>query len=546
VEDNDLQLVVEAVGYQVADDSDWSVNGNDPPAVAAVAALTAGGPIRAKMRSAPTSAAVVPAPQVQVTEVKYEEWIPAAARYEMPGSFVDVTAKLQTKDGSAPKDKAKITFELTDVSQEPGVCINWPPNPAADDNDLKFDTKDDTNLTYSGDLKAETKQDCTEVKCRINCYDFGAYGTLRVTGEVRGKSVDVVYKDAPGRDSLLLPKRTLPSRIADAWKAQVGMMGAPDDDDSETIPPGDVKELPAGVKELVQGDGLTLYEEYRGALVSDKERRSRPERLLRKKGHKKLFVCNELKAKPDLPVSANVIKAVSDGIELFGTLTGIDIFLVIPSALKNRVINFNSTAEHRKCEQHAVRIIGSHMRKLEDGKPDESAAMATGGPPEGPPGSHDATYVFADHPELADPTKFDAQRVMRGIVHELGHQVNIPHHAPQDLVVAERQSLLTHGFWIAQPGGAHSGDLVCPMRYREAKYFQTSDKYYYYRWTLEGNRVTVKELDKDFLDWSKWGAKTSEVFDIGNFCTDKGETAQNRVGPATLGACAYRILVRDY
>src|SRR5207248_2625192 len=96
----------------------------------------------------------------------------------------------------------------------------------------------------------------TTATANIACYDYGAYGKIKVTAEVAGgEIVGYLQGDASKTAKpVLLPKRKDNSFIADAWKDDNGVSDLGDDDDSEDSPAGD------GHK----GDGLTLYEEYRG------------------------------------------------------------------------------------------------------------------------------------------------------------------------------------------------------------------------------------------------------------------------------------------
>jgi hypothetical protein len=211
--------------------------------------------------------------ELEVEAVGYDNWIPKGGKDETSaGNQITISAKLKTKDGKPLREKAKIIkFELSQVSQEPGVCLNWPPKASApghvkDLKDLQFDDKKNSKLEIKGPRKqtAETPDgEYAEAEAVISCYDYGAWGTIKVVAEMANGTPVVGYlKGHPNQKEILLPKRKATSKIADAWKAlpENDAVALADDDDNENSPEGDKH----------RGDGLTLYEEYRGFLVNGK------------------------------------------------------------------------------------------------------------------------------------------------------------------------------------------------------------------------------------------------------------------------------------
>jgi hypothetical protein len=219
--------------------------------------------------------------EVIVEPKEYDGWVPQGGPDEnTPGNRLVVEARLQTKDGSPVREEAaKFTFQLAHVSREPGVCMNFPANPKEKpDPDLQFDEQSGAGLTVFDDKgrpanrgpRAETKRGrYKKAQASVGAYDWGAWGEIRVTAEMPDgrKIVGYLEKDKD-RPYVLLPRRQPGSHIADAWKeglaqACPGIRDLPDDDDSEDVP----KQTGAPglyVTGPVQGDGLTLYEEYRG------------------------------------------------------------------------------------------------------------------------------------------------------------------------------------------------------------------------------------------------------------------------------------------
>jgi hypothetical protein len=272
--------------------------------------------------------------EVVVDIPDYESWIPQAALrpYDPdPGDWpMLVTASLRTKDGSLVKDKAaKFVFELVDVSHEPGVCMNFPAisaNQAEPEPDLQFDARlarnksllifDKQGQVAKDDgkgLKAETlpvPDGYTAAEAEVGCYDWGAYGLLLVTAEMPDGRQFVGYLDTDKTSPYIrLPKRKEGSRIADAWKEQwrdevSKIMEMSDDDDDEDDPDRLKKDGPgAGKCRLLgpkcmggdKGDGLTLYEEYRGFFVGGKHVYGHP-------GKKDLFIFNRVGGDSELGV----------------------------------------------------------------------------------------------------------------------------------------------------------------------------------------------------------------------------------------------------
>ncbi len=297
----------------------------------------------------------------------YEDWLPQAGNDELrPANYVSVHAHLLTWDGRAVQDGIvkKFTFELLDVSTEPGVCLNHPPHDKAKDNpDLQFDQARNNaeGVNVLSPSKAEKQGALTEAKAFVSSYDWGAYGSVKVTAELednQGKIVGVL-KDPPHSEKILLPKRQPNSVIADKWKADNQVQ-------ANTVDKDDVDEKPKGDGGV--GDGFTLYEEYRGFYASadppDPAQASGPQdHHLRTDPHKKdLFVLDE----------ANLWE-IQKGMLLFQRITelavhqlGTDEMYPVKDQKKFapmfNVVNFNHKTAHRDDRpgvpgQHGVRIV---------------------------------------------------------------------------------------------------------------------------------------------------------------------------------------------
>lgn len=227
----------------------------------------------------------------------YESWIPApASDDETPGSSIQVVAKVQNRTGrplTAQQQPRKYTFELVNVSHEPGICLNYP-NVRKEDfskalADLQFAKSKNAAATISGtgNEKAVIASTSTQASAVVSAFDSGGWGSLTVTVELAdGSTVQGHLLNAPAATEVLLPKRTNGSHIADGWKEREQSMapaGAPDlktledSDDSDSRPEGDG----------TNGDGMTLYEEYRGVRENGHLLRTNPFK-------KDLFVRDEI------------------------------------------------------------------------------------------------------------------------------------------------------------------------------------------------------------------------------------------------------------
>jgi hypothetical protein len=422
---------------------------------------------------------------LEVEPQNYDSWRPKGGEDESTrGNALLVKAFLRLKNGKpADVDARRIEFKLPHRSSEPGVMMNWPAPALAkkDEPDLRFD--EDLNapfeLKIEGDRgdKATTKDGTyKEASAYISSYDWGAYGVLTVEAVLTDgqRILGHLFKDE-SKGEILIPKRSAPDDpIAEIWKRQNGVTGEDAWDDSESSRQGD--EHP--------GDGLTLYEEYRGFRVNGKHLSTDPKK-------KDLFVANTL---------GN--GTVGRGALRFGAATGITVHLIRADELPENGINVNASGDYQNKRQHGVVIQGT------------------------PADITDRSY--AEFPSIPGKTlrvrmlpsdvKAGGTYLERRVMHEIGHTCNIRHHGESDIgkvwwsladdgkVLEKRGSLpkaqkdvddpslkypiqvLENGkpvdpvylfdvdprsgaklpnerWWVGGPHGQHSGVEDCPMRY---------------------------------------------------------------------------------
>lgn len=299
------------------------------------------------------------APFVHVSKAMpvYEEWLPKGGSDEATeGNRFHLTVRLHraSEGDTRPLPKARFKFRLTDISREPGVCLNWPHRdyPARLDVtppplDLGFAPVTDSNAPYTvqydsdTEITAETKDPAESFTIPICCYDFGARGTITVTATTEaGEVLETRIANYPDRTSLALPLDDNGNGIADAWERKMGIAGrryGPDCDDDS---------VPAG--QAGRGDGLALWEEYRGFMVQGVHHRLSP-------WVKDVFVrdANGIQAfiaagGPGLPSFTNALQGAVHWIAS-GEWTGAG-----ESLFNKRVINFNSSGYGHVGDQHGL------------------------------------------------------------------------------------------------------------------------------------------------------------------------------------------------
>lgn len=478
----------------------------------------------------------------------YEEWLPRAGESESrAGAQLEVTARLVSRDGKPPRRKAKrFIFELDGVSAEPGTCLNHPLQDAAATPDIAFEAGVSRLLVSSefatrGETAAGSHLQATAV---VSCFDHGAYGELRVTAEMEdGEWIHGTVRSLGDRTSLPIPFREGGSKVATAWLRDAKVLGYLDADDSENAPVGDG----------FLGDGLTLYEEYRGFIArGGYHRRANPKQ-------KELYVSDQL-ADADAAFTR------------YEKLSGIAVNLVPRETREDRVLNANRSANSpQRTPQHYVILGGpveatDHADFMGGSTKRESNGRRKVTPISvrriviQPGGTHAVKALGADGRLTGIPYR---ELV---IVHELLHATGAEHHGEGDKLGGVTWSRSPDGAQVlegttpvqvfresvtpvplrahddlfhqpmqvvlAVPGGAFSGDQACIMRYAGPHAFVFPDH--------RSTRRCFIAHDAD----EAWGL---------GLCTSAAGTGVNapdrapapRYGAATRGNCAGQLRVSD-
>jgi len=437
----------------------------------------------------------------------YKSWEPEGGKdEETAGNDLPVKARLQSK-GTKDKDtqqKAKFTFELVDVSEEPGVCMNWPLN-GKPGFDLKIDETKGLKVTNKGQ-KATTDDYYDEFEITIKSYDWGGYGRLKVSAETRGdkKPVETVYVEGQqGTKELQIPLDRKNNHIADYWEEhEVYNPGRTDAvSDTDGIPVGDGN----------QGDGFTVYEEYRGFMTKQGHVRTDP-------FTKTLFI-------------ESSVPGAKAGIELFRAQSRLEVYELDFNKKqmdKDRVVNCNGVkgGYANVTAQHGLRLMEAPLDKLYPGKGYGGLTSRLG-----PPKKVAWVKIQKNYGSFF---KLSGKNVT--IAHELGHAVHIEHHGYGNYYCRDKPDclseltkpvpgLLGRNPYIAVQHGENSGVESCIMRYEWANYRERSGIVKFIWYGTDDTPLTI-------------------------FCDSKEGTGVNgppleKTGSALLGNCLGQICVSD-
>ncbi len=408
----------------------------------------------------------------------YDDWMPEGSlsgREDEAGGLIKVSVKLQLKGKPDVPVTQRATFriELQDVSSEPGVALNWPPKDQVKSTpDLGIEQQWNPMLKLTGQTwetkgseaakEAETKKKDTQVRVFISSFDWGAWGTLKLTADTEdGQHLVAHLKNDPSVEELKIPKDSDGNHIADAYKKQYGVEpgAAAESDRDATEPTGNG----------FVGDGISLYEKYRGFVVTNVQGTTRHVRLNPTK--KALFVDTEW---PEL----------EPGIELFRAASGLAVYEINDDEMDDKhVINFNSKTAH---------AVDQHGLWLTEGPLDERLAGRSYGI--GPPKNVERVVIYYDR-------KRGVFETSTTVAHELGHAVRMPHHGNTNHWVDSEFRKVPRDssdakYSVAVEHGQNSGGEDCIMRYPPADYVEKIKNgvtiYYGYAGVLPDNRPKLR------------------------------------------------------
>jgi hypothetical protein len=273
-----------------------------------------------------------------------DEWLPTAGKDEWtPGNQLNVTIQLRAKGETEPTSEMKGIFSvyLEDVSRQPGICVNNPAKHRANtDYDLQLVETEEFGLW--DDDRGQSMDSVSELSVTVDCYDYGAFGRLRVEVEADdGTRLQAYVEGDPGQNSLSFPLDENRNRIADFWEKQ------------NKIPDGlpatwDEANEPSG--QYTKGDGISLYEKYRGFIFNGVYERLDPNR-------KYVFVHDPEGLVHDSIQPGNKSSNFEEASGTFVRFVDAETWTGPGAAGSGkRVVNFNYTDETHATDQHALDI----------------------------------------------------------------------------------------------------------------------------------------------------------------------------------------------
>ncbi|MCG9132831.1 hypothetical protein J5I95_14220 [Candidatus Poribacteria bacterium] len=159
----------------------------------------------------------------------------------------------------------EIIAKLKGVTKYEGSCANYKPDGLPRKEDLLFHSDDYPNGTEGGwtykkwdkltfTLGTDDTDRSVPMRVSVRCYDWGAYGKLTLT--FKKKIRWLIWETTDDTDTIPLDAND--NKIGDGWEKDKTKNWEADKDD-ENIPEGTYAE----------GDGWTVYDEYRGLILSE-------------------------------------------------------------------------------------------------------------------------------------------------------------------------------------------------------------------------------------------------------------------------------------
>ena len=353
------------------------------------------------------------------------------------------------------------------------------------------------NLNYTmtqSIIRDKVDADMYTVQVRI--MDGAASARLRAYVNVGGFWYEARAEGPTADDThtaLMLPLDKDGDGIRDGWERQWGVDDPADDADSLLGNPH-------------PGDGVTVFEEYRGIYAEGRHHRMSPV-------YKDIFIHDYSGYfNPDLRSVARKFRNQE-----------LSLWILESDEFKNDMINFQDSHYKNGDQYILVTMSLTQCPGLDLGWAGGLAAHL------GPPLREANTLVIKYAPgSLAQALGMTESRTLAGtLAHEIGHNINVSHHGENDRIrVIDGQDT-----WIACKGGQHSGVDNCIMKYNCARYFINLD---FVPQTVLGQYLAGESLT-EYTE--PYGTQTF-------FCKDPGDGAQT--GPAARGNCLGQIHVKSY
>lgn len=358
-------------------------------------------------------------------EVPYEKWLPEGERpntkngaeiVEHKGNTISFGVGLIDKNTKLKlfPDEAIVTYELlpNEITQNTGSCLNYPFSDAKEKLDLEFDEdtyRNNALVAFFSKTKIITQpKGGLLLSAVIRSKDFAAYGKLKATIMYKGRDYEAHTDKNVYLFSIPLDENN--NKIADAWEKDSNVFNKKyaNNWDNEHVD-----------KNNNDGDGLTIYEEYRGIIANGKHVRLSPE-------YKDLILANDVgdKLKPGFKLLENATQIL---------ITEIKKDELDPT---NHIININKSIS-KNGEQHAILCVKHNFDKSTDKYDVAEGAINNDIMGFVVPKVKDANGSFFESPKDCIEYRINQNRldqaynVKINIAHEIGHGCGLSHHSAE-------------------------------------------------------------------------------------------------------------------
>lgn len=423
----------------------------------------------------------------------------------------------QCRDCSLAKEP-EYTFINTTFGNQYGIahpirraCVHYNDCPIDSLPDLFFSSRENPNfdlsqggtkdkLQYTVSAQAKPKKvNGDTVEAKVTVKDAAAQGRLKAEVQVAGVWYPVQAQGPSAAGGyLMLPVDKDGNGIADSWDKLWKFSSVDADEES----------LPGNAN---RGDGLTVFEEYRGVYWRGRHHRLSPQRT-------EVFVYD---------YSQSFSTALSSVLQMYSTQQ-IDLCPLRADEYKEEVINYHQGGQHKKGDQYIIAIMAlSQCTGLNFGERVAGRAYVS------PPTAGRNTVVIKD----SQPTLLlqyfgnspDANRSLAGtLAHEIGHAMNVEHHGKGEGL----RQVNGKEAWVACRHGEHSGPLDCFMKYNCAEYF------------LDMDFVPQSSITQFLVRGLLQPFNQSEFGHENGFCRD--QKGPGLCGDAHDGNCLGQVKVKSY
>jgi hypothetical protein len=472
--------------------------------------------------------------------INYAEWVPQGPpvgnqdprQASDHGNSLGVRVYIVDKkkpDQPLSSEDYDVDIKLPIISHEPGYCNNYPLNSTDSKPDLRFDkTLSRKENIIAGDQEVKTSDfSGHNFIAFFTSYDYGTFAKMTITVKLKyGDEVAAHFK-GDKNTTIRIPKDENDNQVADAWEKKNHIF----ENNYSPFWDSEKQKLNGVVVNTHDGDGLALYEEYRGVVSKGVYTQLDPTK-------KELFVLNEIGNKAE------------SGMDLFAKASGIKVVELTDKEIDryDLVVNMNSDFA-RGGKQHALRLM-----EVADSDPGNLGITP----------NHERTDKPPTSPGDCTDVGINSNAVFKGneyavtIAHEMAHGCGVWHHGGLNLVDppkpdsiddsyilyaqdgtvisgATRDAVVKQGILppIAGPGGQSSGDMHCLMSYY--------DQYVWARPAAGGGKVFINVDHADEC-----------VQNL--FCNSKAGTFLNAsthkpypvYGNASRGDCIHQFQVKDW